>query len=107
MQLALQVLTLIVFTMLPEVFALINAGLEAEVYFLDGERHGVQDIASSCHLLEVALVLYPSCMEPEERSVDLHPTNPQGCFRGEWDPTRLNLATFLHCIAHVLSKLLV
>ncbi len=60
LQVAIQVLASIVFTMLPEVVALIDAGLEAEVYFLDGERHGVQDIASSCRLLEVALVLYPS-----------------------------------------------
>jgi hypothetical protein len=104
---AIQLLMLIVFTMLPEVVALINAGLEAEVYSLNGERHGVQDIASSCHLLEVALVLYPSCMESEERSINLRLTNPQGRFRGEWDPTRLYLVTFLLCIVHVLSKILV
>jgi hypothetical protein len=67
LQAAIQVLTSIVYTMLPEMAALINAGLEAEVYFLDGERHGVQDIASSCRLLEVASVLYLSCMEAEER----------------------------------------
>ncbi len=107
LQAAIQVLTLIVFTMLPEVVALINSGLEAEVYFLDGERHGVQDIALSCRLLEVALVLYPSCMESEERLINLRPMNPQGRFRGEWDPTRLYLATFLLHIAHVLSELLV
>jgi hypothetical protein len=39
LQAAIQVLTLILFTMLPEVVALINIGLEAEVYFLDRERH--------------------------------------------------------------------
>ncbi len=100
-------LTLIVFAMLPEVVALINAGLEAEVYFLNGERHGVQDVASSCCSLEVALVPHLSCMEPEERSINLRPTKPQGCFRGEWNPIRLDLATFHLCIAHVLSKLLV
>jgi hypothetical protein len=83
LQAAVQVLTLIVFTVLPEVVTLTNAGLESEVYFLDGERHGVQDIASPCRLLEVALVLYPSCMEPEERLINLHPTNPQRRFRGE------------------------
>jgi hypothetical protein len=75
------VLTMIVFTMLPEVVALIDSGLEAEVYFLDGERHGIQDISSSCRLLEVALVLYPSCMEPEERSINLRLMNPQGRVR--------------------------
>ena len=87
--------------------ALINAGIEAEVYFLNGERHGVQDIALSCRSLEVASVLYLPCMESEERLINLHPKNPQGRFRGEWDPTRLYLATFLLIIAHVLSKLLV
>jgi hypothetical protein len=70
------VLILKVFTMLPEVVALIDADLEAEVYFLNGERHGVQDITLSCRLLEVALVLYPSCMESEERSMNSPPTNP-------------------------------
>jgi hypothetical protein len=107
LQVAIQVLMSIVFTMLPEVVALINAGLEGKVYFLDGERHGVQDIASSCHLLKVALVLYPSFMEPEEGMINLRPMNPQGRFRGEWDLTRLDLATFLLHIAHVWSKLLV
>ncbi len=107
LQAAIQVLASIVFTMLSEVVALIDAGLEAEAYFLNGKRHGVQDIASSCRLLEVASVLYPSCMESEERSINLRPTNPQGRFRGEWDPTRLYLVTFLLRIAHVLSKLLV
>ncbi len=76
LQAVMQVLTLIVFTMLPEVVALINSGLEAEVYFLNGEIHGIQDIALSHRLLEVALVLYPSCMESEERSINFHPTNP-------------------------------
>ncbi len=92
----------IVLTVIPEVITLINTGLEAEVYFLNGHKHGVQDIASPCHLLKVALVLYPSCMEPEEGSIDLRSTNPQRPFRGEWDPTRLDLATFLLRIAHVL-----
>jgi hypothetical protein len=89
------------------VVALINAGIEAEVYFLNGERHGVQDIALSCCSLKVALVLYPSCMETEERLINLHPTNSQGRFRGEWDPARLYLATFLLRIAHVLSELII
>jgi hypothetical protein len=96
-----------VLAMLPKVVALIDTGLEAEVYFLNGEGHGVQDIALPCHLLEVALVLDPSCMILEEGLIDLHPTNPQRCFWGEWNPTRLYLATFLLRIMHILPKLLV
>jgi hypothetical protein len=46
-------------------------------------------------------------MEPEEGSIDMHPTNPKGCFRGEWDPTTLDLATLLLRMAHVLSELFV
>jgi hypothetical protein len=82
-QLAIQMLTTMVIAVLSKVVTLINIGLEAEVYFLNGEGHGIQDIASPCHLLEVALVLDLSCMILEEGLIDLHPTKPQRCFRGE------------------------
>jgi hypothetical protein len=91
-----------VLAVLPKVVALINTGLEVEVYFLNGEGHGIQDIALPCCLHEAAPILDPSCMLLEEGLIDLHLTNPQRCFRGEWNPTRLYLATFLLHITHVL-----
>jgi hypothetical protein len=106
-QLVIQMLTTMVLAVLPKVVALISTGLEAEVYFLNGEGHGVQDIALPCHLLEVAPVFDPSCMILEEGSIDLRPMNPQRCFWGEWNPNRLHLATFLLRIMHILPKLLV
>ncbi len=106
-QSAIQMLTAMVLAMLPKVVALIGTGLEAEVYFLNGEGHSFQDIASPCRSLEVAPVLDLSYMILEEGLIDLRPMNPQRCFRGEWNPTRLYLATFLLRITHILPKLLV
>jgi hypothetical protein len=106
-QSAIQMLTTMVLALLPKVVALINTGLEAEVYFFNGEGRGILDNALPCHLLEIALILDPSCMVLKEGSIDLRPTYPQRCFQGEWNPTRLYLTTFLLCIMHILLKLLV
>ncbi len=106
-QSAIQMLTTMVLALLPKVVAPIDTGLEAEVYFFNGEGHGVPDIASPCCSLEIALILDPSCMVLKEGSIDLRPTYPQICFRGEWNPTRLYLTTFLLRITHILPKLLV
>jgi hypothetical protein len=88
-QSAIQMLTMMVLALLPKVVALINTGLKVEVYFFNREGHGILDIASPCHSLEIALILDPSCMVLKKGSIDLGPTYPQRCFRGEWNPTRL------------------
>ncbi len=106
-QSAIKMLTAMVLAVLPKVVALIDTGLEAEVYFLNGEGHGIQDIALPCRLLKVALVLDLSCMILEEGSIDFRSMNPQRCFQGEWNLTKLYLATFLLCIMHILPELLV
>ena len=100
-------LTTMVLAVFPKVVALIDTGLEAEVYFFNGEGHGVPDIALPCRLLEIASILDPSCMVLKEGSIDLCPTYLQRCFQGEWNPTRLYLTTFLLRITHILPKLLV
>jgi hypothetical protein len=106
-QSAIQMLLMMVLALLPKVVALIHTGLEAEVYFFNGEEHGVPDIALPCRLLEIASILDPSCMVLKEGLIDLRPTYPQRCFRGEWNPTRLYLTTFLLSMTHILPKLLV
>jgi hypothetical protein len=50
-QSAIQMLMTMVLALLPKVVTLIDTGLEAEVYFFNGEGHGVPDIALPCHLL--------------------------------------------------------
>jgi hypothetical protein len=77
---AIQVLLSIVLDVLPEMVTLFDTGLEAQVYFFDGERHSIQNIAPSSHLLEVALVLDSSCVDSEKGPIDLHRTYPQRCF---------------------------
>jgi hypothetical protein len=106
-QLAIQMLTMMVLALLPKMVALIDTGLKVEVYFFNREGHGVLDIAVPCCLLEIALILDPSCMVLKEGSIDLRPMYPQRCFQGEWNPTRLYLMTFLLRITHILPKILV
>jgi hypothetical protein len=45
-QLAVQMPTTMVLALLPKVVALVDTGIEAEVYFFNGEGHGILDIAS-------------------------------------------------------------
>ena len=52
----------VVLAIFPEVVALIHTYLKAEEIFLDGEGHGVRDLASPCCPFEVASVLYLPCM---------------------------------------------
>ncbi len=103
-QLAIQMLTTMALAVLPKVVALINTGLEAEVYFFNGEGHGIPGTALPCRLLEIALVLDQTCMVLKEGSIERY---PQRCFRGEWNPTRLYLTTFLLRITQIVPKLLV
>jgi hypothetical protein len=84
---AIQVLSSIVLAMLPEIITLFDGGLEAQVYFFGGERHGVRNVAPSSRLLEVALVFDSFCLEPEKGPVDLHATYPLRCFGRKWNPT--------------------
>ena len=73
-----KVLSLIVLAMLPKMIALFNTGLEMQVYFFDGERHSIQNIAPPSCSLEVALVLESSLVEPEKGPVvDLRAVYPQ------------------------------
>ncbi len=57
LKIEIQVLSPIVLAVLPEMVTLFNTGLEVQVYFFDGERHNLQNIAPSSCSLEVALVL--------------------------------------------------
>jgi hypothetical protein len=84
---AIQVLSPIVLAVLPEMVTLFDTGLEMQVYFFDGERHSIQNIAPPSCSLEVALVLESSLVEPEKGPVDLHARYPQRFFGREWDLT--------------------
>ena len=66
----------IVLAVLPEVAALIHTYFKAEEIFLNGERHGVHDLALPGCSFEVASVLYSPCMVLKKGSIDLRPTNP-------------------------------
>ncbi len=46
-------------------------------------------------------------MEPEERSIHLHPTDPKRQFWQEGDMAELDLVAFLFRVPHVLTQLLV
>jgi hypothetical protein len=99
----LQVFPLIILSVLPEVFALTNTGLETEEDLLDGEREGVRDVTASGRSFQVALVPDSASMELEQGSVDLGSPNPEGCPWRERDATRLDLTACFLRIVHVLS----
>jgi hypothetical protein len=86
-QAVVQVFPPIILSVLPEVFALANTGLEMEEDLLDGERERVRDVTVSGRSFQVAPVLDSASMELEQGLVDLGSPNPEGCLWRKRDVT--------------------
>ena len=61
----------IIMTVFPIIIAHLTTCFQPIVNFFDGNSEGVNDIASSSRLIEVALIPNPSGMILQERSVHL------------------------------------
>ena len=87
--------------------AFLLAFLQSFVDFRNGQRQGVGDVAPACGSLQVAPIIHPPFVVPQEGIIDLDSPDPDRRFRRERDTTRLDFMANLLCVVHVLLPLLV
>jgi hypothetical protein len=99
------VLLPILLAVLPKIIALLDTYLNSLKDILDGNREVVKNSAPPSSPFEVAPITNESSVIPEERPINLHPTNPESGFWGKGDAAGLDPPTlFLH-IKHDLLAL--
>ena len=83
------------------------AFLQSFVDFRNGQRQGVGDVSPACGSLQVAPILHPPFVIPQEGIIDLDSPDPDQSFRRERDTTHLNFTANLLRVAHAFLPLLV
>jgi hypothetical protein len=100
-------LLLVLLSVLLEEDAFLLAFLQWFVDFCNGQRRGVGDVTPACGSLQVASILHPPLVVPQEGRIYFDLPDPDQCLRRERDTTRLDLAANLLRVAHLFLPLLV
>ena len=95
----------ILFAVLPKIIALLDTYLNSLKDILDGNREAVKNSAPPSSTFKVAPITDESSVIPEERPINLRPTNPEGGFWGERDASGLDPPTLFLRIKHDLPAL--
>lgn len=94
----------VVFPMLAEIVAFVDAGLQPEVNLLDRQRPGIGDATLTRRLFQVSPVTDLTSMVAKEGAVNLSPPYPYQRLRGKRNSTRLNFLALLFRISHIGSQ---
>ena len=70
-------LTTVSFAVSAEVLAFLFGHLQSLPYLVDGQMHGLKNLAPSSSSLQVPSISDFPCFIFEKRAIDLAPTNPQ------------------------------
>jgi hypothetical protein len=100
-------LSLELLSVLLEEDAFLLAFLQSFVDFRNGQRQGVGDVAPACGSLQVAPILHPPFVVPQEGIIDLDLPDPDQRFRREQDTTQFNFTANLLQVVHVFLPLLI
>ena len=95
----------ILFAVLPKIIALLDTYLNSLKDILNGNREALKNSAPPSSSFKVAPIMDEFSVIPEERPINMRPTNPESGFWGERDASGLDPPTlFLH-IKHDLPAL--